>query len=185
MDGCLAAWRFDAKAGICPAIKRGATGPGRVCMTTNQHEIAAMTLREMEALNARVARLEAAGSAHAERLEGVLSYVKNMVLGKGNPAKDLFDYVHKNVSDTAQFIDNVTTIKKPNHTITVTVKAANDISVAITGEGNNSTMSFTSMDAVQKYLKSTVPSLSSHAAVDIRPYTSVILRQQARSGYLG
>jgi hypothetical protein len=41
------------------------------------------------------------------------------------------------------------------------------------------------MDAVQKYLKSTVPSLSSHAAVDIRPYTSVILRQQARSGYLG
>ena len=181
----MAAWRFDAKAGICPAIKRGATGPGRVCMTTNQHEIAAMTLREMEALNARVARLEAAGSAHAERLEGVLSYVKNMVLGKGNPAKDLFDYVHKNVSDTAQFIDNVTTIKKPNHTITVTVKAANDISVAITGEGNNSTMSFTSLDAVQKYLKSTVPSLSSHAAVDIRPYTSVILRQQARSGYLG
>ena len=152
-------------------------------MRMTSHEIAAKTLRELEALNERVTKLESSGSTHAARLEGLVSFVKGLVGGGGgDPAKSLYDYVHDNISKDAAKNGNVITLNKPKHAVTITVNGPKDINVTISGESNNSTTHFESMPEVQKFLKSSVPTLTSHAAMDILPYTSAILRQQSRAG---
>jgi len=177
VHGCLAVW-FNAKAGICPAIKRGAPGPGRVCMTTNQHEIATMTLREMEALNARVARLEAA--VKLDLFGGLLGG------GKIDAAHTLYTFVHdkmgKAVTELA-IAGDIVTFKVNTTSVTINGADAKNITITMAGSGNNSTMTFSKVADAQKYLSTAAPGLKSE--IDIRPYTSAILRQQARTGHLG
>ena len=178
VHGCLDAWRFNAKAGICPAIKRGAPGPGRVCMTTNQHEIATMTLMEMEALNARGARLEAA--AKMDLFGGLLGG------GKNDAAHTLYTFVHDKMSKTATELaiaDNIVTFKVNTTSVTINCTEAKNITVTMVGNGNNSTVPFSKVSDAQVYLTKVAPGLKSE--IDIRPYTSAILRQQARTGHLG
>ena len=137
-----------------------------------------MTLREMEGLNARVARLEAA--VKLDMFGGLLGG------GKEDAAHTLYNFVHDKMAKVATELaiaGAVVTFKV--NTTSVTINGADPKAITITtaGGGNNSTMTFSKVADAQKYLNTAAPGLKS--SVDIRPYTGVILRQQARAGYLG
>lgn len=143
---------------------------------TDHHEIATMTLREMEALNKRVAKLEAAA-----RMD------MSLFGGGSDPAHTLYNFVHDKMGKAATELaiaGNVVTFKVKSHTVTINGADPKAITIAIAGgDGNNSTLTFANVSKAQDYLKTTAPGLTS--VMDIRPYTSAILRQQARSGHLG
>ena len=151
------------------------------------HDIAVKTLGEMESLNERVARLEADMGSHKanqKKLEARLDFSLNPFGGgsKVDAAHSMYNFVHEKVKAASELsvAGNTVTFKVKSHTVTVSCADPKAIAINISGDGNNSTMTYSSIADAQKYLTSTAPGLSS--CVDIRQYTSAILRQQSRTG---